>query len=63
MQLAADAAPFRRMNDVHLKPVGAEELIVRSASASHDERVAAAFHSVEASEGEMLEKAIGGGRL
>jgi hypothetical protein len=34
MQLAAEAAPFRRLCDVHLKPVGAVVLIARSARAS-----------------------------
>jgi hypothetical protein len=44
MQLAADAAPFRRLCDVHLKPAGALVLIVRSARASHVESVEAALY-------------------
>jgi hypothetical protein len=63
MQLAAEAAPFRRLCDVHLKPASAVVLIARSARASHDKRVAAAFHSAEASKGERLQKATGEGRL
>jgi hypothetical protein len=34
MQLAADAALFRRLCDVHLKPAGADVLTVRRARAS-----------------------------
>jgi hypothetical protein len=63
MHLAADAAPFRRLCDLHLKPEGAEVLTVRSARASLAESVAAAPHSAEASAGEKLKKAEGGGRL
>jgi hypothetical protein len=39
MQLAAEAAPFRRMCDVHLKPAGADVLTVRRARESHAEIV------------------------
>jgi hypothetical protein len=63
MQLAADATPLRRLCDVHLKPAAAEESIVRSVRASPVESFVAAFHSVEASEGEMLQRVVGGGRL
>jgi hypothetical protein len=42
MQLAAEATPFRRLCDVHLKPVGADELTVRRARASQAEMVDAA---------------------
>jgi hypothetical protein len=63
MHLAADAAPFRRLCDVHLKPGGAAVLIVRSARASQAESVVAACQSAEASKGERLQKAVGGGRL
>jgi hypothetical protein len=63
MQLAADAAPFRRLCDVHLKPAGADEPAARRARASQAEMVGAAPHSVEGSEGEKLQKASGGGAL
>jgi hypothetical protein len=63
MQLTADAALFRRLRDVHLKPEGAEVSTVRSARASQSESVAEAPHSAEASAGEKLQKAEGGGRL
>jgi hypothetical protein len=63
MQLAAEAAPFRRMCDVLLKPTGAALLIVRSARASQVESVAAALHSAETSKGERLQKAPRGGRV
>jgi hypothetical protein len=63
MQLAAEAAPFRRLCDVYLKPAGAVVFIARSARASQDECVVAAFHSAEGSKGEKLQKASGGGRL
>jgi hypothetical protein len=62
MQLAAEAAPFRRLCDVYLKPAGAVVLIVRSARASHEERVAAALYYLEGSTCEMLHIAVGGGR-
>jgi hypothetical protein len=42
MQLAAEAAPFRRLCDVHLKPAGAAVLTVRRATVSHAEMVDAA---------------------
>jgi hypothetical protein len=54
MQLAADAAPFRRLCDVHLKPAGADVLIVRRARASEAEMVDAAPHSAEGLAGETL---------
>jgi hypothetical protein len=54
MQLVAEAAPFRRLFNVHFKPAGAVVFISRSARASHDESVAAAFHSAEGSKGETL---------
>ena len=60
MQLAADAAPFRRLCDVHLKPAGADESTVRRARVSQAEMVGAAPQSVEGSEGERLQKASGG---
>jgi hypothetical protein len=63
MQLAADAAPFRRLCDVHLKPAGADALTARRARASHAEMVDAAPQSTEGSEGEKLQKASGVGRL
>jgi hypothetical protein len=63
MQLAAEAAPFRRLCDVHLNPAGADLLIVRSERESQAEIVDAAPHSAEASAGEKLQKAVGGGRL
>jgi hypothetical protein len=63
MQLAADAAPFRRLCDVHLKPGGAAVLTVRRERASHAEMVGAAPHAAEGSVGEKLQKAYGGGRL
>jgi hypothetical protein len=63
MQLAADAAPFRRLCDVHLKPVGADALTVRRARASQAEMVDAASQSAEGSAREKLQKASGGGRL
>jgi hypothetical protein len=59
MQLAADAASFRRPCDVHLTPASALVLIVRSARASHVESVEAAVHSV-ASTCEKLQNAEGG---
>jgi hypothetical protein len=63
MQLAAEAAPFRRLCDVHLKPAGADELIVWRARESQAETVDAAPQSAEFSEGEKLQKASWGGRL
>jgi hypothetical protein len=63
MQLATEAALFRRLCDVHLRPARAVVLIARSAVASQDERVAAAVHSAEGSKGETLHIAGGGGRL
>jgi hypothetical protein len=63
MQLAAEAAPFRRVCDVHLKPAGAAVLTVRRARASQAEMVDAAPQSAEASAGEKLHKALGDGRL
>ena len=63
MQLAADAAPFRRLCDVHLKPGGAAESTVWRARVSHAEMVDAAPQSVEGSKGEKLQKASGGGAL
>jgi hypothetical protein len=63
MQLAAKAAPFRRLCDVHLKPAGADVLTVWRARASQAETVDAAPQSAEFSEGEKLHKAAGGGRL
>jgi hypothetical protein len=63
MQLAADAAPFRRLCDVYLKPGGAAVLIVRRKRASQAEMVGAAPHAAEGSAGEKLQKASGGGRL
>ena len=45
MQLAADAAPLRRLCDVHLKPAGADEWTVRRARESQAEMVDAAPHS------------------
>jgi hypothetical protein len=51
MQLAVEAAPFRRLCDVHFNPASVVVLIARSARACHDERVAAAFHSAEGSKG------------
>jgi hypothetical protein len=62
MQLAAEAAPFRRLCDVHLKPAGAEASTVRRARESQTEMVDAAPQSAEASEGEKPQKAAGGGR-
>jgi hypothetical protein len=47
MQMAADAAPFRRLCDVHLKPAGADALTARRASASQAEMVDAAPQSAE----------------
>jgi hypothetical protein len=61
IQLATDAAHFRRLCDVHLNRAGAVVFIVRSARANHDESVEAAFHSAEASKGEMLHNVAGGG--
>jgi hypothetical protein len=55
MQLAAEGAPFRRLCDVHLTPVGAVVFLEWSARASNDEDVAAAFHSAEGSKGETLQ--------
>jgi hypothetical protein len=63
MQLAAEAAPFRRLCDVHLKPAGADVLIVRRARERQAEMVDAAPHSAEASAGEKLKKASESGRL
>jgi hypothetical protein len=63
MQLAAEAAPFRRLCDVHLKPVGAVVMIARRAVAIPDENVAAAVHSGEGSKGEHLHIMGGGGCL
>jgi hypothetical protein len=63
MQLATEAAPFRRLCDVHFKPEGADVLIARRARTSHAESVDAAPHSAEAYEGERLQKAEGGGCL
>jgi CBS domain containing-hemolysin-like protein len=63
MQLAAEAAPFRRLCDVYLKPACADVLTVRKARASHAEMVDAAPHSAEGSAGEKLHKASRGGRL
>jgi hypothetical protein len=63
MQLAAEAPLFRRLCDVHLKPAGADVLTVRRARASQAETVDAAPQSAEFSEGERLQKALGGGRL
>jgi hypothetical protein len=51
MQLAAEAALFRRLCDVHLKHVGAEVFIARRARGRHVERVEAACHSAEDSKG------------
>jgi hypothetical protein len=63
IQLAAEATPFRRLCDVHLKPAGAEVLTVRRARESKAEMVDAAPQSAEASEGERLQKASRGSRL
>jgi hypothetical protein len=63
MQLAADAAPFRRLCDVHLKPEGAGVWTVRSERESLAEIVDEGPHSAEASSGEKLQKAAWGGRL
>jgi hypothetical protein len=63
MQLAAEAAPFRRLCDVHLKPADADVLTARRARASHAETVDAAPQSAELSAGEKLHKASGGGHL
>jgi hypothetical protein len=63
MQMAAEAAPFRRLCDVHLNPAGAEVLTVRSERESQAETVDAAPHLVEASTCENLQKAAWGGRL
>jgi hypothetical protein len=63
MHLDAEASPFRRLCDVHLKPAGADVLTVRRARESHAEMVDAAPQSAEASAGEKLQKASGGGRL
>jgi hypothetical protein len=63
MQLAAEATPFRRLCDVHLKPAGADVLISRRARESQAEMVDAAPLSAEASAGEKLQKASRGGRL
>jgi hypothetical protein len=49
MQLAAEATPFRRLCDVHLKPAGADVLTVRRAMESQAEMVDAALQSAEAS--------------
>jgi hypothetical protein len=54
MQLAAEATPFRRLCDVHLKPAGADVLTVRRARASQAEMVDAAPQSTEALAGEKL---------
>ena len=54
MQLAADAAPFRRLCDVHLKPAGADEWTVRRARESQVEMVDEAPQSAEGSVGEKL---------
>jgi hypothetical protein len=42
MQLAAEATPFRRLCDVHLKPAGADVLILRRARESQAEMMDAA---------------------
>jgi hypothetical protein len=63
MQLTADAAPFRRLCDVHLKPAGSDALTTRRARASQAEMVDAAPQLAEGLEGEKLQKASGGGRL
>jgi hypothetical protein len=55
MQLAAEAAPFRRWCDVHLKPAGGVVFIERSARANHAESVDVAFHSAEGFKGETLQ--------
>jgi hypothetical protein len=47
MHMAAEATPFRRLCDVHLKPAGADVLTVRRARASHAETVDAAPQSAE----------------
>jgi hypothetical protein len=54
MQLAAEAAPFRRLCDVHLKPAGAAVLTAWRARARQAETVDAAPQSAEFSEGEKL---------
>jgi hypothetical protein len=54
MQLAAEAAPFLRLCDVHLKPAGADVLTVRRARESRAEMVDAAPQSAEASTCEKL---------
>jgi hypothetical protein len=43
MQMAAEAAPFRRLCDVHLKSAGVDVLTVRRARESHAEIVDAAL--------------------
>jgi hypothetical protein len=63
MQMAAEATPFRRLCDVHLKPAGAEVLTVRRARENQADTVDAAPQSAEASEGEKLQNASGSGRL
>jgi hypothetical protein len=63
MQLAAEAAPFWRLCDVHLKPAGADVLTVRSERESQAKIMDAAPHSAEASAGEKIQKAARGGRL
>jgi hypothetical protein len=61
MQLAAEAAPFRRLCDVHLKPACGIVLVERSARASYAEIIYAAFHSAEGSKDESLQIAARGG--
>jgi hypothetical protein len=50
MEFAAEAAPFRRLCDVHLNPGGGEWWTRAQETASHSESVAA-FHVEEASPG------------
>jgi hypothetical protein len=61
MQLAEEAAPFRRLCDVQLKPACAVVLIARRAVVSQAESVAAAVHYAESYKGEKLHIAAGGG--
>jgi hypothetical protein len=54
MQLAAEATPFRRLCDVHLKPAGADVLTVRRARESQAEIEDATPQSADASACEKL---------
>jgi hypothetical protein len=63
MQLALEAAPFRRMCNVHLRHGGGVAPMAMYASSTKVERVAYSCQLTKLSEGAELQIAVGGGLL